>query len=70
LGTDLAAAMLGGISGHSCLFSNALEFGILFSVLAKNGYYRGKQYLKKETIDLFTTRTLGKSTKGLGFDLI
>jgi beta-N-acetylhexosaminidase len=67
---DMAAAMLGGVSGHAGLFSNTRDLGILFSMLVNGGFYQGKRYLKEETIDYFTTRPEGESRRGLGFDMI
>jgi beta-glucosidase-like glycosyl hydrolase/CubicO group peptidase (beta-lactamase class C family) len=67
---DPAAAMLGGISGHAGLFSNANDLGIILQMLINGGAYAGKQYLKKETIDSFTSVQFpwNDNRRGLGWD--
>lgn len=66
---DMAAAMLGGVSGHAGLFSNSLHLGTLMQMLLDGGKYGGFQYLKPETIKLFTTRHPAGTRRGLGFDM-
>lgn len=66
---DMAAAMLGGESGHAGLFSNAYELGVIATLLQNRGDYGGRRYLRPETVDLFTTRYGGETRRGLGFDL-
>lgn len=66
---DMGAAMLGGVSGHAGLFSNAYDLAVIFQMLLNGGYYGGKQYLQPETITLFTTRHQADSRRGLGFDM-
>lgn len=66
---DMAAAMLGGVSGHAGLFSNANDMGILMTMLSQKGTYAGKSYLKPETIEYFTTRYPGETRRALGFDM-
>jgi CubicO group peptidase (beta-lactamase class C family) len=65
---DMGAAMLGGVSGHAGLFSSANDVAIVYQMLLNGGIYKGKRYLKKSTIDLFTTKQSGISRRGLGFD--
>jgi CubicO group peptidase (beta-lactamase class C family) len=65
---DQGAALVGGVAGHAGLFSNATDLGILFQMQLNKGFYGGKQYLKPETIDLFTSRYSSVSRRGLGFD--
>ncbi len=67
---DQGAAMLGGISGHAGLFSDAMEVAALMQMLLNNGTYQGKQYLKPETIQLFTSPPFAKNDnrRGIGFD--
>ncbi len=66
---DMAAAMFGGVSGHAGLFSNSIHLGTLMQMLLNGGSYGGKQYLKPETIKLFTTRHPADTRRGLGFDM-
>ncbi|GAB5555586.1 MAG: glycoside hydrolase family 3 N-terminal domain-containing protein [Saprospiraceae bacterium] len=66
---DMGAAMLGGISGHAGLFSNASDLAQLMQMLLQGGYYGGEQYLKPETIENFTMRHPRSSRRGIGFDL-
>lgn len=65
---DPAAAMLGGIAGHAGLFSNASDLGVLAQMLLNGGSFKGKQYIKPETVRLFTAYGSNISRRGLGFD--
>lgn len=66
---DMACAMMGGVSGHAGLFSNAHEIGVIMQMLLNGGTYGGRQYLSPETIKLFTTRYHESTRRGLGFDM-
>lgn len=66
---DMAAAMMGGVSGHAGLFSNATDLASIMQMLLNNGYYKGVNYLKPETIKLFKTRVMGCTRRGIGFDM-
>ncbi len=67
---DAGAAMVGGISGHAGLFSNANDLAKLGQMLLNNGQYANKQYINASTIKLFTTKAFAKSEnrRALGFD--
>jgi serine-type D-Ala-D-Ala carboxypeptidase len=65
---DQGAAMLGGVAGHAGLFSNASDLAILFQMMLNGGSYGGQQFLKPETIALFTAKQSKASRRGLGFD--
>ena len=65
---DPAAAMLGGVSGHAGLFSNAYDLGAIMQMLLDSGRYKGKTYLKLSTIKHFTAYQNLDSRRGLGFD--
>lgn len=65
---DPGAAMLGGVAGHAGLFSNAEDLAAIFMMLLNNGEWNGKQYLKPETISIFTAYRSDISRRGLGFD--
>jgi beta-N-acetylhexosaminidase len=66
---DMAAAMLGGVSGHAGLFSTASDLAILLQMLLNKGEYADVQYFKPETINLFTTRQEGSTRRGYGWDM-
>jgi len=66
---DMGAAMLEGISGHAGLFSNAEDLIKLYQMLLNKGHYGGKQYLKPETIRMFTTRHARSTRRATGFDM-
>lgn len=65
---DPGAAMFGGVAGHAGLFSDAYDLAKLYEMLLSGGTFNGKQYLKKETIDLFTAYHAEASRRGYGFD--
>lgn len=65
---DPAAAMLGGVSGHAGLFSNAWDLGCIFQMLLDSGKYRGKIYFKPNTVQRFTHSYFEGNRRGLGFD--
>ena len=65
---DPGAAMFGGVAGHAGLFSNAYDLAILAQVLLNEGSFKGTNFFKKETIDLFTAYHSDSSRRGLGFD--
>lgn len=65
---DPAAALLGGVSGHAGLFSNANDVAVIMQMLLNGGTYGGVRVLKSSTIDLFTHKQNKKSRRGLGFD--
>jgi beta-N-acetylhexosaminidase len=65
---DPGAAMFGGVAGHAGLFSDAYDLAILEQMLLEGGTINGHTYLKKTTIDLFTSYHSDVSRRGLGFD--
>lgn len=65
---DPGAAMLGGVSGHAGLFSNANDLGVLMQMLLNGGRYGGERFLLESTIEYFTKRQHSRSRRGLGFD--
>lgn len=64
---DPTVAMLGGVGGSAGLFSTAQEMNALMQMLMSNGRYKNVQYIKPETIKLFTGYQNGFH-RGLGFD--
>ncbi len=67
---DPGAAMLGGISGHAGLFTNALELGVIMQMLMNQGTYGGKQFFSPSTVRTFTSCQFPGSgnRRALGFD--
>lgn len=65
---DPGAAMMGGVAGHAGLFSNAEDLAAIFMMLLNNGEWNGLQYLKPETIRIFTNYQSDISRRGFGFD--
>ena len=67
---DENAYAMGGVSGHAGVFSTADDVAQILQMLLNGGMYKGKRYLKAETIDMFNQRhyaMLG-CRRGLGFD--
>ncbi len=50
---DMAAAMLGGVSGNAGLFGNANDVAKMMQLYLNNGVYGGKKYFNKNTFALF-----------------
>lgn len=65
---DPGASMFGGVAGHAGLFSSAENLGAILQMLLNGGSFNGKQYIKAETIKLFSAYNSSISSRGLGFD--
>lgn len=65
---DSGASLAGGVSGHAGLFASANDLAILNQMLLNGGSYGGVEYLKPETVSLFTSKQSDVSRRGLGFD--
>ncbi|WP_461448872.1 serine hydrolase domain-containing protein [Mucilaginibacter sp.] len=65
---DQTAALMGNVSGNAGLFASANDVAILYQMILNRGTYGGAQYIKPETIDLFTAKQSAVSRRGLGFD--
>jgi CubicO group peptidase (beta-lactamase class C family) len=65
---DEAAAVMGGVSGSSGLFSNANDLGKLLQLFLNNGEYGGERYISQATVRTFTQTKSPISRRGLGFD--
>jgi CubicO group peptidase (beta-lactamase class C family) len=65
---DEGASMFGGVAGHAGLFSNAYDLSLLYQMLLNGGTLNGVQFLKPETIQLFTAYHSKISRRGYGFD--
>ncbi|MEL7020968.1 MAG: serine hydrolase, partial [Bacteroidota bacterium] len=66
---DMGAAMLGGVSGHAGLFSDANDLAILMQMFLNKGYYGGKQWLDAAVLRQFTSRHPADTRRGIGFDM-
>ena len=65
---DERAYMLNGIAGHAGLFSTAPDLAKFLQMILQKGNYQGKQYIKPETVGLFTKKQSDQSSRGLGWD--
>ncbi len=66
---DMSCAMLGGVSGHAGLFSDAENLAVLMQMLMNEGEYGGEQYIDPGILHMFTTRYGDGSRRGIGFDM-
>lgn len=65
---DEGAAMFGGVAGHAGLFSSAEDIAALLQMFLDGGSFGGHQYIKPETLALFTAYNSSISRRGIGFD--
>jgi CubicO group peptidase (beta-lactamase class C family) len=65
---DQIAAMKGGVSGHAGLFGNANDLAKIAQMQLQEGVYGNKTYLKKQTVDNFTSTQFKNNRRGLGWD--
>lgn len=67
---DEGAAMLGGISGHAGLFSNANDLMKLMELYRRMGEYGGQQLIGKTVMEEYTRVQFPENNnrRGLGFD--
>jgi beta-N-acetylhexosaminidase len=67
---DPGAAMLGGVSGHAGLFSDANDLAIIFQMLLNGGEYGAKRYFLPSTVKEFTRVQFPENgnRRGAGFD--
>ncbi|WP_316813664.1 serine hydrolase domain-containing protein [Pedobacter heparinus] len=65
---DPTAALMGGVAGHAGLFGNANDIAIIYQMMLNKGSYGGKEYIKRPTVELFTSKQSTISRRGLGFD--
>lgn len=67
---DQGAAMLGGVSGHAGLFSNANDVAKLMQMYLWKGFYGGERYFNPDVLDLFNTCYYCDKNvrRGVGFD--
>ena len=67
---DQGAAMLGGVSGHAGLFSNAFDLATFMEMLLQGGEYGGESYFEPAMISEFTQTQfpLSGNRRAIGFD--
>ncbi len=65
---DETAALMGGVAGHAGLFSDAYDLAVILQMLNNKGNYRGRQFIKPETVDLFNQRHIAGNRRGLVLD--
>jgi CubicO group peptidase (beta-lactamase class C family) len=67
---DQTAALMGGVSGHAGLFSNARDLAVMLQLLLNNGFANGMQFISEETINYFTSAPFAENEnrRGIGFD--
>ncbi|MCU7524106.1 MAG: serine hydrolase [Ignavibacteria bacterium] len=65
---DENAAAMGGVAGHAGLFSTAGDISIFLQMMLNQGRYDHKQLIKPSTVELFTSKISGQSSRGLGWD--
>ncbi len=67
---DQGAAMLGGVSGHAGLFSNAFDLAVIMQMFLDGGVYGGESYLDEDVLKEFTKTQfpLNGNRRGIGFD--
>lgn len=67
---DQTAALMGGVSGHAGLFSNARDLAVMLQLLLNDGAANGMQFISEETINYFTSAPFAENEnrRGIGFD--
>lgn len=65
---DETAAVLGGVAGHAGLFSTVGDLSKFMSMIINKGIYNSKRLINHETVELFTKKQSGQSSRGLGWD--
>jgi len=67
---DQGAAMLGGVSGHAGLFSNAYDVAVVMQMFLNGGVYGGRRFIAEKTLKTFTSVQFpaDSNRRGLGFD--
>ncbi|NEU07391.1 serine hydrolase [Flavihumibacter sp. R14] len=65
---DSGASLANGVAGHAGLFASANDLAILNQMLLNGGSYGGVEYIRPETVSLFTSSQSNVSRRGLGFD--
>lgn len=56
-----------GVAGHAGLFSTANDLSIIGEMMLSGGTLKGHTFYDQDTIDLFTTKDVTRSSRGLGW---
>ncbi len=67
---DPAAAMMDGVGGHAGVFCSAQSLAVIMQLLLNKGEYGNKRFIKKETVEKFTSKAFPESSnrRALIFD--
>ncbi|WGK64778.1 glycoside hydrolase family 3 N-terminal domain-containing protein [Croceiramulus getboli] len=67
---DMGAAMQDNVGGHAGLFGNANDVAKMMQMYLQNGYYGGKRYFSKATMEAFNNCYYCEDQvrRGVGFD--
>ena len=65
---DERAYFMDGVAGHAGLFSSATDLIQYCNMLLNDGMYKGKEFIRPETVRLFTSQQSEISGRGYGFD--
>ncbi|WP_109829596.1 serine hydrolase domain-containing protein [Reichenbachiella versicolor] len=65
---DKNAAIMGGVSGHAGLFSNATDLAKYMQMMLDDGRYGGEIYFNKGLVEDFTTKPYNSDRRALGWD--
>ncbi|WP_420580809.1 serine hydrolase domain-containing protein [Reichenbachiella sp.] len=65
---DKNAALLGGVSGHAGLFSNANDLAKYMQMLVQSGYYGGVRYFSETVVKEFTSKKRENDRRAMGWD--
>ncbi|MCC2547864.1 serine hydrolase [Hymenobacter sp. BT175] len=65
---DQTAALIGGVSGHAGLFSNANDLAVLMQMNLQNGRYGGQRYFQTPVVTEFARSQSAGNKRGLGWD--
>ncbi|HEX5112207.1 MAG TPA: glycoside hydrolase family 3 N-terminal domain-containing protein [Saprospiraceae bacterium] len=66
---DMGCAMMGGVSGHAGVFTDAEDLAVFFQMYMNGGSYGGRDYIDPDILKLFTTRYQNSTRRGVGFDM-
>lgn len=65
---DVGASVMGNISGHAGLFSNANDLAKIFQMLLQKGTYGDYNFLTPQTVETFLTTPFNDNHRAIGFD--
>jgi len=65
---DERAYYMDGVAGHAGLFSSAKDMAAFGQMLLNKGSYAGKQFIKSDIVEEFTSRRSNLNNRGYGFD--